>query len=322
MAQNNHDRHNGRQNHNWNAGFNATRNNTYDIGNRWNDEEQDRYEYERNQRQQQETTGSSNWDNTRDEYTTGRRNEDTYGSEYSGRNRQDYNQYNDEDRNEQYDSYNNRNNNPEQYRNNAFSGRNSNNYRSNDQWSQPGNMGGQQNEASSYHTGTGRQQDLWQDQRNMGSRNQPGFNQGRYSNSGNGYYGQEEGRSKNNTDWGTHSGKGPKGYSRSDDRIKEDINDRLTYDHELDASDLDITVDQGEVTLSGTVDSRIGKRRAEDIAEAVSGVKNVENRIRIAANANNEPQASTGDSHFNKNRKNAETTANQDNADRKTGKTV
>lgn len=83
---------------------------------------------------------------------------------------------------------------------------------------------------------------------------------------------------------GQHRGKGPKGYKRSDDRIKEDINDRLSDDVFVDASEIEVTVIQGEVTLTGTVAERNEKRRAEDIAEQVSGVKNVENRIRLTQN--------------------------------------
>lgn len=82
---------------------------------------------------------------------------------------------------------------------------------------------------------------------------------------------------------GMHRGKGPKGYSRSDERIKEDVNDRLADDVFVDASEIEVTVDHGEVTLTGTVSQRNEKRRAEDLAEEVSGVKNVENRIRVAS---------------------------------------
>jgi len=80
---------------------------------------------------------------------------------------------------------------------------------------------------------------------------------------------------------GLHRGKGPKGYGRSDERIREDINDRLSDHSYIDASEIEVTVKSGEVTLSGTVEDRISKRRAEDLAEEVSGVKNVENRLRI-----------------------------------------
>lgn len=78
-----------------------------------------------------------------------------------------------------------------------------------------------------------------------------------------------------------HRGRGPKGYKRSDERITEDINDRLSDDSYIDASDIEVSVKDGEVTLSGTVNDRNAKRRAEDIAESVSGVGNVENRIRM-----------------------------------------
>ncbi|MES2704186.1 MAG: BON domain-containing protein [Bacteroidota bacterium] len=91
----------------------------------------------------------------------------------------------------------------------------------------------------------------------------------------------------NQTPWGAsfnmgnHRGKGPKGYQRSDSRISEDINDRLCDDPHIDASGIQVSVENCEVTLSGTVDSRNAKRHAEDIAESISGVKNVENRLRI-----------------------------------------
>jgi hypothetical protein len=81
--------------------------------------------------------------------------------------------------------------------------------------------------------------------------------------------------------WGRHSGRGPKNYTRSDDRIREDVNDRLTDDPHIDASEIDVKVSSCDVTLTGTVDSREAKRRAEDCVESVSGVKNVQNNLRV-----------------------------------------
>ncbi len=78
-----------------------------------------------------------------------------------------------------------------------------------------------------------------------------------------------------------HRGRGPKNYRRSDERIKEDVNDRLSDDYYVDASDVEVMVTNTEVTLTGTVNSRQDKRRAEGIAESVSGVTNVENRLRV-----------------------------------------
>ena len=81
---------------------------------------------------------------------------------------------------------------------------------------------------------------------------------------------------------GEHKGKGPRQYQRSDDRIKEDVCDRLSDDSFIDASDIDVKVEGSEVILSGTVDSRNAKRRAEDLIENLSGVKNVQNNLRVS----------------------------------------
>ncbi|MGF7172926.1 BON domain-containing protein [Azospirillum doebereinerae] len=89
-------------------------------------------------------------------------------------------------------------------------------------------------------------------------------------------------------------GRGPRGYSRSDDRVREDINDRLTDDAYIDASEIDVAVSKGEVTLSGTVTHRSAKRRAEDIAEAISGVTHVQNNLRVRQDAGGFGASSTG----------------------------
>jgi osmotically-inducible protein OsmY len=76
-------------------------------------------------------------------------------------------------------------------------------------------------------------------------------------------------------------GRGPKGYQRSDARIHEEVCDRLTYS-DVDAENVEVTVTNAEVTLSGTVRDRWDKRRAEDLAEEVAGVREVHNGIRVA----------------------------------------
>jgi osmotically-inducible protein OsmY len=94
---------------------------------------------------------------------------------------------------------------------------------------------------------------------------------------------------------GQHTGKGPKNYKRSDSRIEEDINDRLTYESYIDASDVTVSVENGEVTLTGTVLNRYAKRQVEDIAESVRGVTNVENRLRIKREDQSIMNATTSD---------------------------
>lgn len=78
-----------------------------------------------------------------------------------------------------------------------------------------------------------------------------------------------------------HRGKGPRGYTRSDDRIREDVCDCLTDDPMLDAGEIEVQVKDGEVTLSGTVSDRLAKRHAEDMIERVSGVKDVQNALKV-----------------------------------------
>ena len=80
----------------------------------------------------------------------------------------------------------------------------------------------------------------------------------------------------------SHYGKGPSNYTRSDDRIKEDVSDTLSEDWHIDASEIEVAVDEGEVTLSGTVQNRHDKRHAEDIIEDLSGVRHVQNNLRVS----------------------------------------
>ncbi len=94
------------------------------------------------------------------------------------------------------------------------------------------------------------------------------------------WFGDRDARRRREVD---HRGRGPKNYARSDERICDDINDRLTEDMWIDASEIEVSVSAGEVQLTGTVDDRWTKRRAEDCAESVSGVRHVQNNLRYDA---------------------------------------
>lgn len=80
---------------------------------------------------------------------------------------------------------------------------------------------------------------------------------------------------------GVFSGKGPKNYVRSDERIREDVCEHLSMHPYVDASDIEVIVREGEVTLSGTVDARLVKRAAEECCDQVRGVKDVHNHLRV-----------------------------------------
>ena len=75
---------------------------------------------------------------------------------------------------------------------------------------------------------------------------------------------------------------GPKGYQRSDERLKEDICERLMEAHYIDSSDVSVEVTGAKVMLDGTVPSRYMKHGIEDIVDACPGVQDIDNRVRVA----------------------------------------
>jgi hypothetical protein len=81
--------------------------------------------------------------------------------------------------------------------------------------------------------------------------------------------------------WRGARGLGPSGYKRSDERISDEAHEGLTDDTWLDASNIGVSVSGGEITLSGTVESREAKHRAERLVEDLSGVNHVQNNLRI-----------------------------------------
>jgi hypothetical protein len=76
------------------------------------------------------------------------------------------------------------------------------------------------------------------------------------------------------------TGRGPKGYRRSDERIREDVCERIARTW-VGAEDVEVTVERAEVTLTGFVESREDKRRIEEIADDVFGVEEVHNHLRL-----------------------------------------
>jgi hypothetical protein len=82
---------------------------------------------------------------------------------------------------------------------------------------------------------------------------------------------------------GPFAGRGPEGYQRSGESIRDDVCERLTRHGHVDASRIRVRVDSNnEVVLEGNVPDRRMKRLAEDIADSVSGVRDVQNRLRVS----------------------------------------
>jgi osmotically-inducible protein OsmY len=80
---------------------------------------------------------------------------------------------------------------------------------------------------------------------------------------------------------GPYSGRGPKGYKRSDEQIVEEVSRRLERDGDIDASEIEVSCNDGVVTLQGKVSERGMKRCAEECIEDVYGVKDVMNHVQV-----------------------------------------
>lgn len=85
-------------------------------------------------------------------------------------------------------------------------------------------------------------------------------------------------------------GRGPKGYTRSDARLLEDVCEAFTDDPVFDAGDIEVSVAQGDVTLAGSVGTRRARHHAEDIAAAVRGVRHVQNDLRVMGSGDKQRQ--------------------------------
>ena len=90
---------------------------------------------------------------------------------------------------------------------------------------------------------------------------------------GHGYHAQEIGPG--------HFGKGPKNWKRSDELIREDVCEALYESYDVDATDIEVKVEEGLVTLSGSVNSRFAKKEAELCIEYLRGVVDIKNELKI-----------------------------------------
>lgn len=142
-----------------------------------------------------------------------------------------------------------------------------------------------------------------------GQSNYPQSNYPQTSNYAQSAYGQQSGVG---TMGRSHTGRGPKGYKRSDDRIKEEVCDALMHAGHIDPSDIEVTVSEGEVTLKGNVCCRNDKRQVEDIAERVLGVQDVHTQLRIKKDKDTDNQSSyaSGSTGYQSAGRSSEDTAN------------
>ncbi len=79
--------------------------------------------------------------------------------------------------------------------------------------------------------------------------------------------------------------RGPKGYTRSDERIREDVCERLAYAFDLDVSEVSVAVREACVRLEGSVPERWMKHEIEDLAASCVWVRDVDNLVRVPRDA-------------------------------------
>jgi osmotically-inducible protein OsmY len=129
----------------------------------------------------------------------------------------------------------------------------------------------------------------WRGQEGRGNsyedRSSWGYGQRAGSGSSGGAYGYDTGYNSGgyraDQETQSHRGRGPQGYQRSDERLKELVCERLTDDPRIDASNVNIDVTGQVVKLTGTVDDRSTKYEIEELIESLGGVKDIDNQLRV-----------------------------------------
>ena len=79
---------------------------------------------------------------------------------------------------------------------------------------------------------------------------------------------------------GPFSGLGPV-YNDAGDPTGQEVASRLTQHGQVDATNIEITIDNGEVLLGGTVNDEETKRLAQEALESIDGVSSVQNQLQV-----------------------------------------
>jgi osmotically-inducible protein OsmY len=96
-------------------------------------------------------------------------------------------------------------------------------------------------------------------------------------------WGEEQYRAERREEQGRQgTGRVKRGQRKSDASLAQEIHEILTKDPELDATDVEVEVDGGAVTLTGEVHDPHARLLAEELVESLPGVREVHNRLRVA----------------------------------------
>lgn len=84
----------------------------------------------------------------------------------------------------------------------------------------------------------------------------------------------------------SYYGKGPKGWKLGDEKLREKVCECLLQSHEVDASEMDVKVEESCVYLTGFISSKGMQRVAEDLIYSIPGVEDVFTQLKIKNTSN------------------------------------
>jgi osmotically-inducible protein OsmY len=67
----------------------------------------------------------------------------------------------------------------------------------------------------------------------------------------------------------------------ADDRISDEVRQRLAVDPDVRGAALDVTVKDGVVTIKGRVHTEKGRKKAAELTKKVKGVVNIDNQLKL-----------------------------------------
>ena len=76
-------------------------------------------------------------------------------------------------------------------------------------------------------------------------------------------------------------GLGPRTFEVTEDTVLKEVHRKLAEENLLERANISVHVDEGEVTLNGSVPSHAAMQMAEDAAASIEGVFSVTNRLHV-----------------------------------------
>lgn len=77
------------------------------------------------------------------------------------------------------------------------------------------------------------------------------------------------------------SGRGPKGWKLTDEKLREKVSEVLLHSHDVDPTNLEVVVEDRVIYLRGSIPSKGMKRVAEDLVGSIPGVEDVFTELKV-----------------------------------------